>query len=101
MSLNRYATRRDASEPEIVIALEQCGFSVVRMDKPADLLVGFRGRCWLIECKSSDKGYGKGLNPNQKAFDAGWRGPKLVILRSGQDAIDWAVEAASRTGRAA
>ena len=101
MSLIRYATKRDASEPEIVTALEQCGFSVVRMDKPVDLLVGFRGRCWLIECKSSDKGYGKDLNPNQKVFDSRWRGPKLVILRSAQDAIDWAVEASSRAGRAA
>lgn len=101
MSLNRYATKRDSSEPEIVTTLEQCGFSVVRMDKPADLLVGFRGRCWLVECKSSDKGYGKDLNANQKAFDAGWRGPKLVILRSAQDAMDWAVEVASKTARAA
>lgn len=101
MSLNRYATKRDRSEPEIVRTLEDCGFSVVRLDKPADLLVGFRGRCWLIECKSSDKGYGKDLNTNQKAFDAAWRGPKLVILRSAQDAMDWAVEAASKTGKAA
>lgn len=97
----RYAAKRDVAEPEIVTALEQCGFSVVRMDKPVDLLVGFRGRCWLVEAKSSDKGYGKDLNANQKAFAAGWRGPKIVILRSAQDAIDWAVDVASRTGAAA
>lgn len=101
MSLNRYATKRDRSEPEIVAALEQCGFSVVRLDKPTDLIVGFRGRCWLIECKSGATGYGKDLNKNQKDFATKWRGPKVVILRSAQDAIDWAVEAASRTGRAA
>lgn len=101
MSLNRYAKKRDASEPEIVTALQQCGFSVVRIDTPADLLVGFRGRCWVIECKSGSKGYAKDLNANQKAFDASWRGPKLVILRSAQEAIDWAVEAASKTGKAA
>jgi len=101
MSLRRYANKRDLSEPEIVQTLEQCGFSVVRLDTPVDLLVGFRGRCWLVECKSSDKGYGKTLNANQSEFDAGWRGPKIVILRSAQDAMDWAVEVASNTARAA
>lgn len=101
MSLRRYANKRDISEPEIVSTLEQCGFSVVRMNKPVDLIVGFRGRCWLVECKSSDKGYGKSLNANQAQFDVGWRGPKVVILRSAQDAMDWAVEMASQTERAA
>jgi Holliday junction resolvase len=95
MSLPRYAAKRDVSEPEIVSALEQCGFSVERLDKPVDLLVGFRGRMWLIECKSSDKGYGKALNRNQKKFSDRWRGTPVVILRSAQDAIDWAVSVAS------
>lgn len=89
--------KRDASEPEIVTALEQCGFSVVRQDKPTDLLVGFRGKCWLIECKSGHKGYGKELNPAQKDFAAKWRGPEIVILRSAQDAVDWAVQVASQS----
>lgn len=101
MSLRRFANKRDASEPEIVSTLELMGFSVVRMDTPVDLLVGFRGRCWLVECKSSDKGYGKALNANQADFDAGWRGPKIVILRSSQDAMDWGVDVASKTARAA
>lgn len=101
MSLRRFANKRDVSEPEIVSTLKQMGFSVVRMDTPVDLLVGYRGRCWLVECKSSDKGYGKDLNGNQADFDAGWRGPKIVILRSAQDAMDWGVDVASKTGRAA
>lgn len=87
--------KRDFSEPEIVKALEQCGFSVHRMDKPTDLLVGFRRRAWLIECKTGSKGYGKDLNKNQKDFAATWRGPDIVVLRSAQDAIDWAVQVAS------
>lgn len=89
MSLLRHNNKRDASEPEIVSALEQYGFSVVRLDKPADLLVGFRGRCWLVEAKTGAKGYGKGLNDNQVAFAATWNGPEVVILRSQQDAIEW------------
>lgn len=95
MAMPRHAAKRDASEPEIVSALQQCGFSVVRLDTPVDLLVGFRGRCWPVECKSGNKGYGKALNKNQAEFDAGWRGPRVVVLHSAQDAIDWAVSVAS------
>lgn len=91
----RHAAKRDASEPEIVTALEQCGFSVVRMDTPVDLLVGFRKRCWIVECKSSERGYGRHLNENQKKFADTWRGPPIVILRSAQDAIDFARQVAS------
>lgn len=97
----RHNPKRDAAEPEVVTALKQCGFSVERMDKPVDLLVGFRGLCWIVEVKSSDKGYGKSLNANQKRFADTWRGPPIVILRSAQDAIDWAVEVASGMEKAA
>lgn len=93
MSLNRYAKKRDASEPEIVSALLQCGFSVERLDRPVDLAVGFRGKCWLVECKVE----GAKLNKNQVEFVAGWRGPKVVVLRSAQDAVDWCVQVASES----
>lgn len=91
--------KRDASEPEIISTLEQCGFGVERTSQPGwpDLLVSFRRRCWLIECKSSHKGYGKELNENQKKFADRWRGPDIIILRSAQDAIDWAVQMAVET----
>lgn len=101
MSMPRHGAKRDDTEREIVSTLEQCGFSVFRMDQPVDLLVGFRGRCWLVECKSSTKGYGKDLNKNQKDFDAAWRGPRVVILRSAQEAMGWAVSVASTKGKAA
>lgn len=92
MSLNRFAKRRDAAEPEVFSALRQCGFSVEPTDRPGDCLAGFRGRMWIVEVKSSAKGYGKSLNPNQQKFADRWRGPEIVILRSAQDAIDWAVQ---------
>lgn len=91
----RRAAKRDMSEPEIVSALIQCGFSVYRLNQPVDLLVGFRGKNFLVECKSGTKGYAKDLNDNQKQFNDGWRGAKVVKLTSAQDAIDWAVEVAS------
>ena len=100
MSINRYNAKRDASEREIVSALQQFGFSVYRLNQPVDLLVGFRGKNHLIECKSGNKGYAKALNENQKKFDDEWRGDKVVTLRSAQDAIDWAVEVASGRERA-
>lgn len=93
--MRRYAAKRDASEPEIVSTLKQCGFSVYRMDQPADLLVGFRRRMWLVEAKTGTKGYGKSLNENQREFQDSWRGPAIIILRSAQDAMDWAVQVAS------
>ena len=88
----RHAAKRDASEPEIVSALEQCGFTVERLDTPVDLLVGFRRRTWLVEVKTGHKGYGKSLNKNQKTFAERWRGSEIVVLHDAQEAIDWAVQ---------
>ena len=62
MSLNRFAKRRDKSEPPIIQALEAAGFEVWPLDKPCDLAV--RKSTWpggivqLLECKTprSQKG---------------------------------------------
>ena len=63
MSLfGRVAARRDENEPEIVRLLELVGARVWRLTKPFDLLVGFRGRLWLLEVKT-DKG---GLTEEQQ-----------------------------------
>ena len=97
MSLPKYQAKRDMAEPEVVSTLTDIGFSVVRTDKPTDLIVGFRRRMWLVEVKSGHKGYGKGLNDNQKKFAETWRGPDIVILRSAQDAMDWAVQVSVET----
>jgi hypothetical protein len=91
----RRAAKRDVSEPEIVSTLVQCGFSVYRLTQPVDLLVGHRGKNYLVECKTGSKGYGKALNGNQKDFDDGWRGAKVVTLHSAQEAQDWAVAVSS------
>lgn len=52
MSLNRYATRRDAVEPAIVDALEKVGAHVWYLDYPVDLLVRFRETWHLLEVKT-------------------------------------------------
>jgi len=83
----KYKNKRDGNEPEIVAALEGCGFSVVRMDHPADLLCGFAGKDYLVEVKMPSA-Y---LSGPQKIFFEQWRGSK-TILRSVQDALEWANE---------
>ena len=95
----RRAAKRDVSEPEIVSTLIDAGFTVHRLSAAGvpDLLVGFRSRTWLVECKSSHKGYGKGLNPLQQRFADTWRGSPVVILRNGEEAMDWAVQIAIET----
>jgi len=56
LSLNRFAKRRDKSEPPIIAALEGAGFEVWPLDKPCDLAV--RKNSWppgivqLLECKT-------------------------------------------------
>jgi len=91
MSMPRYNPKRDISEPEIVSTLKECGFSVYRLDRPVDLLIGFRGSTYLVECKT---GKGK-FNANQKEFNSDWRGSKVARLSSAQEAMDWAVSIAS------
>ena len=74
--------RRDNNEPEIVEALKEHDCSVERMDKPADLLVGYKGENYIIEVKSED---GK-LTPSQKSFKKRHKG-QYSVVRSVDDAL--------------
>ncbi len=89
MPAPRHATKRDESEPEIVKDLRKMGVSVYRLDTPVDLLLGFRNKTYLAECKTGSKGYGKALNKNQQDFDDNWRGGSVAVFRTPQDAVDW------------
>lgn len=48
----RHAARVDATQEQIVSALRAAGARVWIIGLPVDLLVGYRGRLCLIECKS-------------------------------------------------
>lgn len=91
MGLSRHANARDGNEKEIVKALLHIGASVVRLDKPCDLLVGYRGRCYLFEVKLPLGPRGGSshsqLNELQKDFAQTWRG-QFDIIRSAEDAIE-------------
>lgn len=51
----RYALRVDANQSQIVSALEVAGATVDVIGKPVDLLVGIRGKIFLMEIKDGKK----------------------------------------------
>ena len=55
MSLKRYATRRDQSEPAILRAISAVGADYILLDA-FDVLVLFRGQVHMLECKTPKKG---------------------------------------------
>jgi hypothetical protein len=68
------AAKIDVNQPEIVDALRKAGASVESLarlgKKIPDLLVGFRGKNYLLEVKQP----GKGLSEGQAEWAAVWRG---------------------------
>ena len=87
----RRASKTDANQSEIVAALRAIGASVhdtsaVGRGFP-DLVVGHRGRNFLIECKDGAKvPSARKLTPDQVDFKAGWLGHWAVAI-SAADAV--------------
>lgn len=80
----RRAARTDANQAAIIEALRAIGASV--RDTSAvgkgfpDLVAGFRGRTWLLECKDGNKPpSARKLTPDQIEFKATWRGHWAVV----------------------
>jgi hypothetical protein len=73
--LNRFAKRRDANEPEIIQIFKNWGISVVRLDQPVDLLLGYDSFNYLVEVKVE----GKKLNSNQEKFKNEFKGDFWLI----------------------
>jgi hypothetical protein len=91
MGLHSHANQRDGNEKAIVDALLHIGASVVRLDKPCDLLVGYRGCTYLFEVKlplgpRGGSSHSK-LNEYQSGFAQTWRG-QFDVIRSAEDAIE-------------
>lgn len=84
MSLKRYATKRDANEPEIIQTLRAMGCTVqqVSIKGCPDLLVGFRGLNFLLEVKTA-KGV---LTSDEYAFFETWEG-QVELVRTPDDAL--------------
>ena len=78
----RHDNRVDANQAAIVRALRKVGATVEVIEKPLDLLVGYRGSNYLIEVKTR-RGV---LNMGQIDFTANWRG-HWDVARSVDDAL--------------
>ena len=75
----RRARRADPNQPEIVKAFRDCGCSVEVISDLGrgvpDLLVGIRGRTFLVEVKVGREP----LTPTQSAWREKWRGNYAVV----------------------
>jgi len=77
----RYDAKRDSNEAEIICALHQVGAKVMQLDE-FDLLVGFRGKLFMLEVKMPQ---GR-LNKKQARLFREWAG-YIFIVRSVDDAL--------------
>ena len=86
MSLARHAKKRDLNEAGIVKALRAIpGCTVETIDRPVDLLVGYRGHTYLIEVKNRD-----GRNRTTKGQDeflSKWTGGQPCIVYDADEAL--------------
>ena len=80
--------RRDTNQSDIVRDLRLAGCSVQDLaslgDGAPDALVGYRGLDRLMEFKTKK---GK-LTPDQITWHALWRGRKVEVVRSTEEALD-------------
>ena len=83
---------KDHNHDAIVKRFQALGCSVIEMHATGipgfpDLAVGAVGVTHLVEIKNPDTPYGrKGLNDNQTTFARDWRGEKVWVARSEDDA---------------
>ena len=86
----RRAARVDETQAEIVAALRKIGASVWIIGLPLDLLVGYRGRTYLMECKRLEgKREPKPADHTglQKRFMATWAGGAYATVTDAEGAI--------------
>lgn len=86
------AAKIDANQNEIVSALRKIGCSVQILSSVGkgcpDILVGFRGKNFLIEIKDGNKPpSGQKLTPDQVEWHASWNG-QVSVANSVEAAIE-------------
>ena len=84
MRRRRIIHRSDPNQADIVKALRAAGAYVDVIGEPLDLLVGYRGRTWLMEVKRDEKAK---LQPSQVAFFGEWRGGPAIRVNSVAEAL--------------
>lgn len=85
MSLNRYATARDANEREIITVLRKVGALVQPLSQKnvPDLMVGIDGTIILMEVKQP----GNTLSRGQQAWHYEWRDCPVHTVESPEGAL--------------
>ena len=90
MTLRR-RTRADTNQSDIVGGLRKGGASVYILDDPLDLLVGYEGWTTLVEVKGPKGPKGgvsmRGLTDAQRDFIDTWKGGRILIVRSLEEAM--------------
>jgi len=83
----RTASRVDANQPAIVERLRAIGASVLHVHQLKncfDILVGYRGRTFLMEIKASEKDK---LTTGEAEFKRTWRGSEYHIVYTPDQAM--------------
>jgi hypothetical protein len=87
----RTAARIDGNQPQIVSALRAVGAYVLHLHQLKncfDLLVGYRGRTFLMEVKDPSQPPSKRkLTPGEAKFREEWRGSPYHVVETADEAI--------------
>ncbi|MVN78935.1 hypothetical protein GO988_21610 [Hymenobacter sp. HMF4947] len=87
----RTASRVDANQASIVRTLRAVGASVLHVHQLKncfDILVGYRGRTFLMEIKDpAQPPSARELTPGEAEFKATWRGSTYHVVHTPQEAI--------------
>ena len=83
----RRAAKRDTSEPGIVEALTAAGARVWRLSLPLDLLVGYQGRFYLLECKTGTRKRKDQPEQDETLAECRYRNLPAYVVRTPEDAL--------------
>lgn len=101
----RKAARTDANQEQIVSCLRGYGMSVQSLAAVGkgvpDLLVGWRGKNFLLEVKDGKKPPSQTqLTPDQIEWHGAWRGAKPHVVHSVNEAVSVILESFKSVGPA-
>jgi len=81
--------KRDVTHKNVVLAARNVGASVLDLGDVAggvpDILVGYRGRMFLVEIKTGNAK----PRANQVAWHEAWRGGSVLVWRSADDVVSF------------
>jgi hypothetical protein len=80
----RYAARVDKNQEQIVATLRNAGAYVWIIGLPVDLLVGYKGKTFLVEVKDGPR---KRLTVLQDDFFNNWSGSTLARIDGSEAAL--------------